>query len=120
MSDHTRHDMAGHPDEYPPLPGHNAHLVYIEQTRVYGLHCHGDADDVGCGWFGGSFRPDRWREKHMREAWAKHTKHIEGGGTITHGVAANVVDGICECVNCSIAHRKVANAAGRQARESRR
>lgn len=112
MGSHTRTDFHGNPDEFPPVPGHTSLLAYIEQTRIYGLHCHDDANaDGGCGWSGGSFRPDRWRDKHMSEAWAKHLEFVNAGGVIEHGKASNVTDRICDCVNCSIAHRMEQNAA---------
>lgn len=97
MSNHTAHDYI---DQDLSVPGHTATIVYVHQTRGMGLHCHED------GWYGGGFRPDRWRDKHMAEAFKRHVQHAATGATITHGLAANVTDKICLCVTCSIAWRK--------------
>ena len=96
MGNHTRVDST---DPALSVPGHTAHTVYIIETRQIGLHCDED------GWFGGSFRPDRWREKHMREAWDRHVAHAATGAVIKHGLASNVAEKICVCVSCSIASR---------------
>ncbi|HEY1394987.1 hypothetical protein [Roseateles sp.] len=98
MSNHTSHELV---DTEHSVPGHTFTVVYVHQTRSMGLHCEED------GWFGGSFRPDRWRDKHMTEAWQKHLDHAATGAVIEHGRAENVTEKICVCVTCSIAWRQV-------------
>jgi hypothetical protein len=73
--------------------------MHTHQTGGRGLHCDED------GWFGGSFRPGRWREKNMRDAWQLHLAHAATGAVLVHGTAANVADKVCACVRCSIASR---------------
>lgn len=100
----VNHHSTTYADPDLAIPGHNAALVFVlvfvHETRVTGLHC----DD--CGWYGGSFKPGRWSEKHMAEAWAKHAEYVQAGGVIEHGKAANVDEGICKCVRCSIEWRE--------------
>jgi hypothetical protein len=96
MSHQTSHDYI---DRDLSAPGHTASIVYVHQTRGMGLHCSED------GWYGGGFRPDRWRDKHMAEAFKRHLDHAATGATITHGLAANVDAKICQCVRCSIPWR---------------
>lgn len=95
----TNHTSTEHHDPELSAPGHTAVIIHVHQTGGLGLHCEED------GWFGGGFRPARWREKHMREAWEKHLAHAATGAVLVHGTAANVIERVCRCVRCSIAWR---------------
>lgn len=48
------------------VPGHAALVAHNHNTGAQSLSC----DD--CGEHLGRFVPDRWREKHIRDAWQKH------------------------------------------------
>jgi hypothetical protein len=102
MSNHT---ASYYHDPDMAIPGHMSGLVYVHQTKMIGLHCGGEQED-GCGWFGGSFHPGRWREKHMREAWQRHVDLMTAGGVIEHGRASNVDKKVCQCGRCMIAWRQ--------------
>jgi hypothetical protein len=57
------------------VPGHIALVAHNHNTGAQSLSC----DD--CGQHLGRFTPDRWREKHIREAWKKHLD--DQGMTVT-------------------------------------
>lgn len=46
--------------------GHTALVSHNHNTRAQSLTCDDCAAPLG------SFPPDRWRTKHIREAWQKH------------------------------------------------
>lgn len=53
-------------DDELTIPGHAALVAHNHNTGTQSLTCDDCAEALG------SFRPGRWREKHLREAWAKH------------------------------------------------
>lgn len=63
MATHNVEDFA---DDQLSVPGHTALVTHNHNTGAQSLGC----DD--CGVHLGRFVPDRWREKHIREAWKKH------------------------------------------------
>lgn len=63
MTNHRTEDFI---DTELSVPGHTALVAYNHNTRAQSLNC----DD--CGQHLGRFVPDRWREKHIRDAWQTH------------------------------------------------
>lgn len=103
------HTVSYYHDPAMAIPGHNSHLVYVQETRETGLHCGGEL--AGCGWFAGDVRRGRWFEKHLGEAWQRHVDFVQAGGVVRHGRPANVDEGICHCVSCKIVARMAKHAA---------
>lgn len=81
--------------------GHRPSAVFVHQTRDLGLHCD------GCRWSGGSFRDRAGRDERIAAKWQAHLDRVATGAVIKHGKPANVDQGICKCVTCMIAWRKV-------------
>lgn len=47
-------------------PGHTCLRTFNHSTRAVSLHCEED------GWYSGPYLPDRWRDKHLTDAWNEH------------------------------------------------
>jgi len=99
MSDHT---VTSHFDPDMVFPGHIGLIAYNHNTRSITLHCDGDTDGNHCRWSGGSFRPDRWRVKHLADAWKRHEAEVKAGKVYEHGTVGSG----CLCVPCLMAERR--------------
>lgn len=62
----ANHDVEPFVDDQLSVPGHTALVSHNHNTGAQSLSC----DD--CGQHLGRFVPDRWREKHTRDAWQEH------------------------------------------------
>ncbi len=63
MANHQVEDFA---DDPLSVPGHTALVAHNHNTGAQSLAC----DE--CGERLGRFLPDRWRERHIRDAWQQH------------------------------------------------
>lgn len=62
----SNHHVEPFVDTELSVPGHTALVAHNHNTGAQSLHC----DD--CAQHLGRFLPDRWRQKHIRDAWNKH------------------------------------------------
>lgn len=67
MANHRTEDFI---DDQLSVPGHTALVSYNHNTRAQALSCDECGDRLG------RFVPDRWREKHIRDAWKKHLDQV--------------------------------------------
>lgn len=68
MSNHRVEDFV---DTELSVPGHTALVSFNHNTRAQSLSCEECDEHLG------RFVPERWREKHIRDAWGKHLEQVK-------------------------------------------